>query len=33
VIYPVWDGRSAVDSTAKGIVGDVKKFGWRNPRT
>ena len=26
VIYPVWDGRSAIGYTVKGIVGDLEKF-------
>jgi hypothetical protein len=29
VIYPVWDGRSAIGDTVKGIVGDLEKFGNR----
>ena len=24
VIYPVWDGRSAISNTWKGIIGDLK---------
>lgn len=27
VIYPVWDGRSAIGNTVKGVIGDLKKFG------
>lgn len=29
VIYPVWDGRSAISNTVKGIIGDLKKFSRR----
>jgi hypothetical protein len=31
-IYPVWDGRAAIGSTIKGIIGDVKKSGRRGAR-
>jgi hypothetical protein len=33
VIYPIWDGRTAIGSTVKGIIGDVKKFGRRGARS
>lgn len=32
VIYPVWDGRSAIGATVKGIIGDLKKLGGRGTR-
>lgn len=33
VIYPVWDGRSAIGDTLKGIVGDLEKFGNRGTQS
>jgi hypothetical protein len=33
VIYPVWDGRTAIGGTVKCVIGDVKKFGRRGARS
>lgn len=32
VIYPVWDGRSAIGRTVKGIIVDLKQLGRRGGR-